>query len=71
MNVQATIADCIESILGVDYPRDAFEVIVVDGGSEDLTLEKLSIFEDARVLQDRGGRFPQVETLAYAKPRVR
>ena len=52
LNAQATITSYIESILGVDYPPDAFEVIVVDGGSRDSSLAKPSVFEGVTILHD-------------------
>jgi glycosyltransferase involved in cell wall biosynthesis len=36
-NGQATIADCLDSLLRLDYPSDACEVVVVDNGSTDRT----------------------------------
>lgn len=38
-NSQATIKECMESVKTQDYPQDKIEVIVVDGGSKDKTLE--------------------------------
>lgn len=36
-NGQSTIADCLDSLRRLDYPRDAFEVVVVDNASTDRT----------------------------------
>jgi glycosyltransferase involved in cell wall biosynthesis len=41
-NEAAYIADCLDSILAGDYPRDRLEIIVADGRSEDGTREILS-----------------------------
>lgn len=38
-NSQATIEDCLKSILAQDYPAGFFEVIVVDGASKDATVK--------------------------------
>ena len=38
-NSQETIEECLKSILTLDYPEDLFEVIVMDGGSKDATVE--------------------------------
>lgn len=38
-NEERHIASCLESVLAQDYPRDQYEVIVVDGGSADRTAQ--------------------------------
>jgi cellulose synthase/poly-beta-1,6-N-acetylglucosamine synthase-like glycosyltransferase len=38
-NNQNTISECIESILALDYPKEYFEVIVMDGVSSDDTVK--------------------------------
>lgn len=38
-NGEDLIGDCIESLLAVDYPRDRFEIIIVDNNSTDSTRE--------------------------------
>jgi cellulose synthase/poly-beta-1,6-N-acetylglucosamine synthase-like glycosyltransferase len=38
-NNEETIGECLKSILALDYPTDAFEVIVMDGCSMDKTIE--------------------------------
>ena len=39
LNSESTIDDCLDSILKLDYSNDLLEVIVVDGGSTDKTIE--------------------------------
>ncbi len=47
------IARCVDSVLAQDYPRDRFEVIVVDGNSEDDSREVLAKYGDrVRVLDN-------------------
>lgn len=38
-NNQDTIAECLQSILALDYPAGSFEVIVMDGASKDSTVQ--------------------------------
>jgi glycosyltransferase involved in cell wall biosynthesis len=40
-NERGSIAACLDSLLNQTYPSDSFEVIVVDGGSTDGTLDEL------------------------------
>jgi len=53
-NAAATIDACVQSLLSLDYPRDRYEVIVVDNASTDDTARILSKYSGAlRVLQER------------------
>lgn len=56
-NEEKMIAEKIENVLQIDYPRDKLEIIVFDNGSEDRTFEVASSFKErgVRVLK-LGGR---------------
>jgi cellulose synthase/poly-beta-1,6-N-acetylglucosamine synthase-like glycosyltransferase len=72
-NEAANIKACVDSILNQDYPKDAFEIIVIDDFSEDDT---------AFIVQALSQQYPQVrllqlkdhckegETLAYKKKAI-
>ena len=45
-NEVENISKCLNSILNQDFPREKFEVIVVDNGSKDHTLETASKFSE-------------------------
>lgn len=52
-NEEKHIRRCIDSVLAQDYPRDRFEVLVVDGESDDRSLEILASYGDRiRVLRN-------------------
>ncbi len=55
-NEMSTIEQCLSSIDLQDYPRDRFEVVVVDGGSTDGTLELLEKHSVGLVVERRRGR---------------
>lgn len=38
-NAEATLSLCLESIQAIDYPKDKFEVLVVDNGSTDNSIQ--------------------------------
>jgi glycosyltransferase involved in cell wall biosynthesis len=50
-NSERTLTECLSSIRSQDYPEDEIELIVVDGGSSDSTLDIASRFK-ARILSN-------------------
>ncbi|MFB0561865.1 MAG: glycosyltransferase [Candidatus Lokiarchaeia archaeon] len=51
-NSERTLAQCLESIVGQDYPREKIEIIIADGGSKDKTLEIAEKFEVDKMLHN-------------------
>ncbi len=51
LNSGSTLEECLMSIEALDYPRDRYEVVVVDGGSSDGTMQILRKFP-VRVIVD-------------------
>lgn len=60
LNSRRGLDECLTSVREQDFPRDLIEVIVVDGGSNDGTIELAKSF-GARVVHDRSGR-PEAAT---------
>jgi glycosyltransferase involved in cell wall biosynthesis len=57
LNEEKVIGRCLESLLQVDFPRDQFEVIVVDNGSTDSTTRVVHQFAPSlnlRLLERKG-----------------
>lgn len=46
LNSGRTLKDCLESIVGQDYPKDRVEVVIADGGSTDSTLAIVDSLEN-------------------------
>jgi cellulose synthase/poly-beta-1,6-N-acetylglucosamine synthase-like glycosyltransferase len=72
-NEAANIKACVDSIIAQDYPKDAFEIIVIDDFSEDDTafiVQSLSQqFSQVRLLQ-LADHCKEGETLAYKKKAI-
>ncbi|MDP3956849.1 MAG: glycosyltransferase, partial [bacterium] len=55
-NEENFIAECIESLMAQDYPKDKMEILVVNGASEDKTeniaLEYSQKYSFVKVLQN-------------------
>jgi cellulose synthase/poly-beta-1,6-N-acetylglucosamine synthase-like glycosyltransferase len=53
-NEFADIEDCIKSISNQTFPRSEYEILVVDGGSTDGTLELLKKYASVKVIPESG-----------------
>ena len=60
-NEEENLADCLESVLAVDYPADKFEILVGDDKSEDQTGEVADAFAI---------RYPQIKSYTIYKQKI-
>jgi len=51
-NEEKNIGKCLDSLLNQDYPKDKYEIIVVDGNSEDNTKKIVEKYSDIKVLDN-------------------
>ena len=71
-NSEAFIAECLEALCDQDYPRDRYEVILVDNGSSDRSLEIAKQFAGVRCLTEakRGSYAARNRGVAAARGEV-
>jgi len=50
LNSQKIIKECLDSIKNLDYPKDLIEVVVVDGESNDKTIEIVNKYKFCRII---------------------
>jgi len=63
-NSEKTLERCLESIAKQDYPRDKIEIIVVDGGSKDRTIEIAQSF-GAKIVYEKTRRPESATAIGY------
>ena len=56
LDSEKTVKSCLGSIMGQDYPKDKLEVIIVDGGSRDNTLDVVTEYPVRVIIESRKGR---------------
>lgn len=55
-NAQATIKDCLDSVLALDFPKDELEIILVDNNSTDDTKEIIKKYPVKYIFEPQKGR---------------
>lgn len=53
LNEERLIGSCLEALLGLEYPRDRYEIVVVDNGSTDGSRDAVGHFPGVRLLVER------------------
>ncbi len=68
-NDEARIATCVEALLKQDYPRDRYEVLMVDNGSSDGTRDVIGRYPVTLLVEDqiRGSYAARNKGLEHAK----
>lgn len=63
-NAENILVGCLESVKKLDYPREKIEIIVVDGGSKDRTIQIAKSY-NAIVISERTGRPEAATAIGY------
>jgi len=62
-NEETSIKDAIKSLLNLDYPKDRYEIIVVDDGSTDKTIDIVKEFKHVKLItQKNSGKASALNT---------
>ena len=56
LNSRSTVQQCLQALTSLDYPKDRYEIVIVDGGSTDGTTDLLRRFPVRVVLDKRRNR---------------
>lgn len=64
-NSQKTIKECLDSVKALDYPQELIEVIIVDGGSKDKTIEIIGDYSFCRVVYENTRRPEAATAIGY------
>jgi glycosyltransferase involved in cell wall biosynthesis len=65
-NSAKLIGECLNSIATLDYPQHLIEIVIVDGGSTDGTLEIVKKF-NCKIIEERTGRPEAATAIGYNK----
>lgn len=68
-NEEKSIAECIDSVLGSDYPKKKLQIIVVDDGSDDRTAEIVASYPGVKLLKQNHGGKVEALNLGVSKAR--
>ena len=55
LNDEKHIGTCLESLNNIDYPREKYEIIVIDGGSVDNTITIIEKFDRVTLFRSKSG----------------
>ena len=67
-NAERTLAQCLNSIMKLEYPRDKLEITVVDDGSTDSSLDIVKKY-DAVLIQKNHGGYPSAMNAGIRRAR--
>ncbi|MFX0135607.1 MAG: glycosyltransferase [Candidatus Hodarchaeota archaeon] len=55
LNGEKYIGNCLDSLNKINYPKNRYEIIVIDGGSDDKTVEIIKKFDDVKLINSTRG----------------
>lgn len=64
-NSQKILKECLDSIENLDYPKELIEVIIVDGGSKDNTINIVKGYSFCRLITENTGRPEAATAIGY------